>query len=202
MMGLPSKKLPRAILFLGLNVAILVLLLLFVVVPLLSHFDSRNDEIRENAAQLAHFHRIIHGARALEQAGAQNTQAFLTGSEERVLSADLQASLQALAVAKGVRVLGLRGLQSRRIAQMPTVAVGMDVEGVLGAVRDVIGAIEDQSPFLFITEAALRPIAEGDGNAIRAQLRVDGVVHELRATPPGRSEPRRVPELAGIGAEQ
>ncbi len=195
-----SSKVLRSVVFLGASGAVVLLFALLVVLPLLSHFQSRSEEISENAVQLAHFRNISRQARAIEQGSAPSIQPFLAGSEERVVSADLQAALQALATTKGLRVLGLRGLQSGQISQLRTVAVGLDMEGSLGALREVISAIEAQTPFLFITDASLRTLVAGDDSVIRAELKVEGMVREFRGNgfaPSIATERQLVPEVLG-----
>lgn len=197
-----GKKKRRTGIFLALNMAAALLMLALIVAPLASHFSSRSDYIRESAEQLAHFQRIISGAQALDQSSSRSVQPFLIGSEERVLSADLQASLQAAASAKGVRVLGLRGLQSGRLAQLRTVTVSMELEGDIGALRDLAASIEDQSPFLFITEADLRSVADGDGSIIRAEFRIEGAVQASSGNPPSMKDDQRSAEAVDGGAQQ
>ncbi|HXH44057.1 MAG TPA: type II secretion system protein GspM [Bradyrhizobium sp.] len=188
--------------FLAFNAVGLVLLVLLFVGPVLSHFLARNDEIQDSVAQLAYLQRITRGAQVMEQRGVQNTQPFMVGDEERVMSADLQARLQAMAVARGAHVLGLRGLQGGRIAQSRTVAVGLQFEGSLGVVRDVVAEIENQSPFLFVTDASLRPTSDGDAAILRAEFKVEGVMQDLRGKPPGMKEDHRAADLAGTRTGQ
>lgn len=180
MMGSLSKRVPRAAIFLGANCAGVVLSIALLVEPLMSHFSSRGDDIRENAAQLAYYRHIVKTAQIMEQSSSQNSQPFLVGGEDRVISADLQAHLQTVAIAKGARILGLRGLQSGRLGQLRTVAVGLELEGSTSVLRDLMAEIEAQSPFLFVTEASLRAVADGDGNMLRAELRVEGAVRGTR----------------------
>lgn len=188
--------------FLAFNAVGLVLLLLLFVGPVLSHFSTRNDEIQDSLVQLAYLQRITGEAQVMEKRGVQSTQPFMVGDEERVISADLQARLQAMATAKGAHVLGLRGLQGGRIAQSRTVAVGLQFEGSLGIVRDVIAEIEDQSPFLFITDASLRPASDGDAAMLRAEFKVEGVMQEFRGKPPGMKEDRTAADLTGARTRQ
>ena len=188
--------------FLAFNVAGLMLLVLLFVGPVLSHFSNRNDEIQDTVAQLVHLQRVTRGAQVMEQRGVQGTQPFMVGDEERLVSADLQARLQAMAAAKGAHVLALRGLQGGRVAQSRTVAVGLQFEGSLGIVRDVIADIEGQSPFLFITDASLRPASDGDGGMLRAELKVEGVMQDPRGKPPGMKEDQRAADLAGTRTVQ
>jgi general secretion pathway protein M len=112
---------------------------------------------------------------------------FLPGSEERVVSADLQASLKAMATTAGLRILGIRGIQAGRSQQLRMVAASMELEGRLAAVQDVILAIEIQMPFLFVTAASLRSVADGDDGIIRAELKVQGAIRD-NASPSSAAE--------------
>jgi general secretion pathway protein M len=177
-MELASNKMPRGALFIAFNAFALVFSTLFVVAPLISHFVGRSEDIAENSAQLAHFQSIIRNSNILVGKSPQGADPFLPGNEERIVSADLQANLKAVGTAAGVRVLGIRGLEAKRFQQMRMVTVGMDLEGSLSAIRDVIQTIENQTPALFVTEASLQSATEGDDGVIRAEIRVRGAMRE------------------------
>jgi hypothetical protein len=175
----------RRLLFFGLN-AVLLLASFFVIVgPLMSHFAERSDDISENAAQLAQFHRLMAEAGRLAQTASRGADPYLAGAEERVASADLQAHLQSLAAGKGATILALRSLRGRPQAQWRSVAVGLEVEGAPSALRELISAIEGQTPFLFITEITLRTLADGDDGQLRANLTVEGALRDGDSGPAG-----------------
>ena len=109
---------------------------------------------------------------------SQASDLFLPGSEERVVSADLQASLKALGTNAGVNLLGIRGLPGGRYQQLRMVAVGVELEGSLPAVRDMILAIESRTPFLFVTTVSFRSVNEGEDGPIRAELKVLGAMRD------------------------
>ena len=187
MIDLISKRMPRGALFLAFNTSAVLLLVLFVFAPLLSHFASRSEDISENAAQLSHFQAIARNAKTLMKKTPQTGDPFLPGNEERVVSADLQASLKAIATTAGVHLLGIRGVQGGRSQQLRMVAASMELEGPVPAVRDVILAIENQMPFLFVTAASLRSVADGDDGLIRAELKVQGAMRD-GGSPPSAAE--------------
>jgi hypothetical protein len=54
----------------------------------------------------------------------------------------------------------------------------MELEGPAPAVRDLILAIENQMPFLFVATASLRSVADGDDALIRAELKVQGAMRD------------------------
>jgi general secretion pathway protein M len=58
------------------------------------------------------------------------------------------------------------------------VAVNVELEGSLPAVRDMIVAIENQTPFLFVTAVSLRSVSDGEDGPIRAELKVLGAMRD------------------------
>lgn len=182
-----GKAMPRGAMFLAFNAVVVLFLTLFVVAPILAHFNSRGDDIAESAAQLAHFKNIAANAKSLMKSSAQAGDPFLPGNEERVASADLQASLKAVAAAANVRFLGVHGLPPGRSPQLREVVVGIELEGPPAAIRNVILAIENHMPLLFVTAAKLRSLSDGDDGLIRAELKVQGAMRE-RALPSSAAE--------------
>jgi hypothetical protein len=81
-----------------------------------------------------------------------------------------------MAANAGVNLLAIRGLQGGQSQPLQMVAVGVEIEGPLRAIRDMISAIENQTPLLFVTSATFRSLADGDDGAIRAELRVQGAI--------------------------
>jgi general secretion pathway protein M len=177
-------------LFAAFNGVVFILVVALVLAPLLSHFSERSDEMAENAAQLAHFESILRQAKATAgQSGSAN--AFLPASEERVVSADLQASIKTIANNAGVNLLGIRGLPSSRLAQLRMISVGVEMEGSMTAVRDMMRNIESQVPVLFVVSASLRgSAAAGDDGPIRAELTVQGAMRERAAQDQGEGMPQ------------
>ena len=171
-----NLKLARGTPFLAFNAAALLFVVLFVLAPIMGHFADRAEEISDNAAQLAHFRNAARVAG--KSAGGTGTSGdpFLPGNEERVASADLQASLKSMAANAGVNLLSIRGVQGGRTQPLHMVAVSVELEGPLRAIRDMILAIEKQTPLLFVSTAAFRSLVDGDDGAIRAELRVQGAI--------------------------
>jgi hypothetical protein len=167
--------------FLAFNMAAMLFVVVFLLAPVLSHFSGRGEEISENAAQLAHFRKIARGVTVLTNKSPQGGDPFLPGSEERLVSADMQANLKTIATAAGVNLLGIRGLPGIRSPQIRMVAVSVEMEGSLQAVRDVIAAIENQTPFLFVAGAFFRSVTDGEDGPIRAELKVQGAIRDTGA---------------------
>lgn len=182
-----GKMLPRSAMFLAFNALVTLFLALFVVTPILAHFSGRGEEIAQSAAQLAHFKNIAASAKSLMKLPTRAGDPFLPGNEERVASADLQASLKAIAAAANVRFLGISGLPPGRSSRIREVVVGVELEGAPVAIRSAILAIENQMPLLFVTAARLRSLSDGDDGLIRAELKVQGAMRE-RAFPSSTGE--------------
>jgi general secretion pathway protein M len=186
MIGLVAGKLPRGTLFLAFNMVALLFVVIVLLAPVLAHFTSRGEDISESAAQLAHFRKIARGATVHANKSVKDGDVFLPGGEERVVSADLQANLKAIATGAGVSLLGIRGLQGSRSQHMRMVAVSVEMEGSLSAVRDMIAAIENQTPLLFVTAASFRGVTDGEDGPIRAELKVQGAMRDTGG--PGMTE--------------
>jgi general secretion pathway protein M len=182
-----AKAIPRRTLFLAFNAATALFLAFFVAAPILSHFTSRAEDIAESAAQLSHFQSIAINAKNLTKTSAQAGDPFLPGNEERVVSADLQASLKGIVATADVRFLGIRALPPVRSQQLRLVAVSMELEGPLAAIRSVILAIENQMPFLFVSAASLRSVSDGEDGLIRAEFKVQGAMRD-KAPPSSAAE--------------
>lgn len=180
------KRIPRGTPFLAFNILVMLFIVIFLLTPMFSHFASRSEEISESAAQLAHFRKLARSASIPTNRSSASEDPFLPGTEERVVSADLQAGLKGIAANAGVNLLGIRGLQGSRYQQLRMVAVSVELEGPLTAVRDMIVAIESQTPFLFVTSASFRSVSEGDDGPIRAELKVQGAMRDGR--PSGATE--------------
>ncbi|WOH53708.1 type II secretion system protein GspM [Bradyrhizobium sp. sBnM-33] len=172
------EKMPRRAAFLAFNIVLVLFIVMFLLAPVLTHFVSRSEEISESAAQLAHFRKIMRSASTPANKSSQDGDPFLAGTEERIVSADLQASLKAIATNAGVNLLAIRGLQGSRSQQLRMVAVSVELEGSMSALRNMVVAIENQTPFLFVAAASVRSVSEGDDGPIRAELKVQGAMRD------------------------
>jgi hypothetical protein len=175
----------RRLIFFGLNGAIALAVCFAILEPIASHFVERNDDILDSAAQLAQIRRVADEAAKLAKTSTSGVDPYLPAAEERVASADLQANLQTLAGAKGLAVQAVRGLPGRQAAQWRGVPVGLEVEGAAVAVRELVAAIETQTPFLFITDLSLRTLADGDDGRMRMSLTVEGALRSPTVPPTG-----------------
>jgi hypothetical protein len=181
------KVAPRSAMFLAFNGLVALFLTFFVATPMLGHFTGRSEDIAQSAAQLAHFKNIAANASSMMKSPTRAGDPFLAGNEERVASADLQASLKAIAAAANVRFLSANGVPPGRSQQMREVVVAVELEGTPATIRSAMLAIENHMPLLFVTAARLRSLSDGDDGLIRAELKVQGAMRE-RAVPSSAAE--------------
>ncbi|WP_161856100.1 type II secretion system protein GspM [Bradyrhizobium sp. CCBAU 051011] len=173
--------------FLAFNAAAILFTAIFIFAPIMGHFAARGEEISDHAAQLAHFQNVTRAAKKSAVSVGRTGDPFLPGNEERVASADLQASLKSMAANAGVNLLAIRGLQGGRSQSLPMIAVSVELEGPLKAVRDMIFTIENQTPLLFVSSASFRSLADGEDGPIRAELRVQGAIRDGPQPPVDRA---------------
>jgi general secretion pathway protein M len=176
MIDLVIKRMPRSFPFHAFNACVALTIVFFIGAPILSHFADRSESISESMADLAHVQSIKRTEKTLMES-ALSGDPFLAGSEERVVSADLQANLKAVASNSGVKFLGIRGLPVVRLQQLRMVAVALDIEGSVHSVENVIRSIERQTPYLFVTSAVLRRGTDAE-EVIRAELKVQGAIRD------------------------
>jgi general secretion pathway protein M len=167
-------------LFFAFNASVLLFLGLCILAPLVRHFINSSEDISESVARLSHYQALARDAEALMKNSPQSGDPFFPGTEARVISADMQANLKAIASTAGLRLLGIRGLPDSQSQQLHMVTVSMELEGTLPSIRNVIMAIEDQVPFLLVTEASLRSAVVGDNGLLRAELTVQGAMRVNR----------------------
>ena len=173
-----NLKLARGTPFLAFNAVAILFVIIFFLAPILAHFVARGEDISESAAQLAHFQNVTRTAKKSAGSVGRSGDPFLPGHEERVASADLQASLKSVAANAGVNLLAIRGLQNGRSQPLHMITVNVELEGPLKAIRDMIFTIENQTPVLFVSTASFRSLADGEDGPIRAELRVQGAIRD------------------------
>lgn len=177
MVELASRKLPRGTLFIAFNAAVMILFIAFVLGPVFAHFADRSEEISEGVVQLAALRRAIDIAKSSATRSSPATDPFLPGNEDRVVSADLQATLKSVASNAGLAVLSLRSTQPSRGQHLTMIAVEVELEGSMSGLRQMLAAIERQTPFLFVTAATFRSVTQGDDGIMRADMKVQGAMH-------------------------
>ncbi|QND70460.1 type II secretion system protein GspM [Tardiphaga robiniae] len=168
----------RRLRFVCINLAMLAVVALLVVAPLVSKAVEQGEAIADRADQLARLTAIAGNASPMRNNAFKIDEIYLSGSEERLASADLQANLKAVASAAGLRFLSVRAVTPGRPLGARMVAVGLDLEGSAGALRDAFKNIETARPILFVTSLVLRPAPGTADGVMRAELTVQGAMRD------------------------
>jgi hypothetical protein len=179
------KRLSRAG-FLFFNAAIAAAVVVFLVFPLWARLSARQGAISEQYAQLDHFRKFSEGSR---HAGAAFRKTpLLPDGEERVVSADLQASLKELINNAGARSLVIRGLPTQNQQGRRLINIGAEVEGSLRSIRDLLQSIASERPALFIAAITIRKVSNDDQDNVRAEFTLSGALRDRSTDPEGASK--------------
>ena len=177
----------RRTIFLFVNAALALPLVVFVVLPLHGFFSDRDEQIAERRAVLARL-TAIAAQEANVQAIASDTNAqirgdeFLSGPNENVISADLQTRLKAMTEAAGARSRAVQALPAKSSEQIKYSGSRIEMFGTIQSVQRAVYAIETAKPYLFITGAVIKPLpaANRPGTSeepnIQAQLDIAGAI--------------------------
>lgn len=168
----------RRLRFVFVNLAALALVIMLGIVPLVSAVVDGADEIAERIDLLARLRSIAGNAADLSKDAVKTNDLYLSGGEERLASADLQASLKAVAGASGLRFLSVRAVAPGRQWEAHMVAVSLELEGSPDALRDAFNTIEAARPMLFVTALLLRPAPGAVDEMLRAELTVQGAMRD------------------------
>jgi Type II secretion system (T2SS), protein M subtype b len=167
----------RRLRFAALNLAGLLLVVAIMIIPFVSHIASEYDDISASAEQLARLKVLIRPAGVVGEISGQLDGAFFASSEERLASADLHATLKAFSQERGLQLLGLRSVTPRQPIASRVIAVGVELEGSPGGLRDTLQRIEAARPMLVVTALVLRPSSAGDNVPLRAEFTIQGALH-------------------------
>lgn len=174
-----AARIPRRALFLALNAAAALVIILFVIVPLAAGFSERSDRIAEAKEQLG---RILALQRSNGPSPQQN-EVLLQGSDEGAVSAALQADLKSTVAAAGARFLAVRSLEPVRLGDGKLVSVGLELEGSIYALREIFRGLENHVPALLIKSASLHAVSAEQDAAIHADIVVQGLMRNAAAEP-------------------
>jgi hypothetical protein len=182
-----DSRFRRRAIFVLVNAAICVVLLVVVVMPIHAFFVDRDSLIAEKKAVLA---RLL--AIAAQEANVQSIESdtnaqmrggeFLSGPNENVISADLQTRLKGMTESAGARSRAAQALPLKTSDQLKYIGSRVEIFGSLQSIQRAVYAIENTKPYLFVMGATLRmvPAMNRPGVAeepnIEAQLDIFGVV--------------------------
>jgi len=186
-----ARRRARIALFAGCNLAIALALWSAVVGPALNRLASQNARIRSDELILANLRAIAASApRVAEFASRLAKQAaggeFLSGANEGVVDAALQARLKSLADRAHARVRSLQSLTQRTLEGQTYSGARIELSGAPKAVLATVYHIENSHPLLFVTAAIVRAKnsgrrSPGEAPKLEAQFDVYGAWRERAA---------------------
>jgi general secretion pathway protein M len=163
----------RALFVLG-NLAVGAVIVLGLVMPTRGFFADRDDRIAGQLKVLARLSAIAAQATNV-QSIVSDTSAHMRGGEllagtnENVISADLQTRLKAMTEAAGTRSRAVQSLPLRTSDKIKYSGSRIEIFGSLQSIHRAIYAIESAKPYLFITGAAIKVTAPAGGQGIPAE---------------------------------
>jgi hypothetical protein len=167
----------------------LLLLAAGTLVPIYQLLADRDTQIAEKQALLARFQVMAAREADIQAAGQPEGQPahveFLSGPNENVVSADLQARLKAIADRSRVKIRSIQSQPAKTSGTLLYVCAQLTIYGTLQHTQSAIYEIESSKPILFITNATIRLVASGasvntpDEPTIEARLDVAGALPEL-----------------------
>ncbi len=128
-----------------------------VILPAYQRYAEVGREIDDVRHQLGRVEAILASANAVAPEVASDTAGQgWRGQSRSIVAAQVQEFLQARARAYNVTVISVSPMNPRSIQPFEALGLRVECEGEIGAIRDLIGAIENAEPYLFILGADLR----------------------------------------------
>ena len=157
MNDLAMRALPLAgrVAAIGLLVAGLWGLGTLVAVPAYERYRALGEDILVAREQLGRVDAVLGSSLTPPSAQDSSAQSW-RGQSRSIVAAKVQAFLQDHARRNGVTVISISPLETRPFDRFETIGLRVECEGEIGAVRDLIGALENAEPFLFIMGTDLR----------------------------------------------
>ena len=123
--------------------------------PAYRNYRELGDELRDVRMQMGRVEAILSSSSQVPVAGDSSGQGW-RGQSRSIVAAKVQEFLQGEARNHGVSIISISPLQKRPFERFDAIGLRIECEGEIGAIRDLIGTMENAQPFLFITGADLR----------------------------------------------
>jgi general secretion pathway protein M len=160
-------------------VAILIIMVLLAyrlaVVPLVDRYQSRQAEITDMRTAIDRYQRLIAQAPALEAFDAQYRRQqplaplLLPGGNPALAGAALQQRLQDIAAGVDVRILSQRIRPPATDGEFERIGVEARLQSDVTGLRDLLLAIEQNTPFLFVDSLSIRSRAQRSRRGVTAR---------------------------------
>jgi len=184
----------RRALFVAGNVAACALIIFAIVLPIFAFFSDRDSRIADQRQLLARLTGIAAQA-AKVQVIVSDTKSrvprgeFLSGSDDNVISADLQTRLKAITESAGAHSRAVQALVPKVRDEVRYTGSRIEISGPLKSIYRAVYAIESAKPYLFVTAASIKMIGSENGRGnleeptLQAQLDVFGATRVEEHTP-------------------
>lgn len=146
---------------LGLLAGLIWATIALVALPAIEHYADGDEAILDARRQLGRIQSVFSGGQQVASAEPQDFEGqSWAGKSQSIIAAKLQEFLQTRARANDVGVISISPLQTRPFEKFKTIGLRIECEGEVAAIRDLIGELENNTPFIFIngTEMRRQPI--------------------------------------------
>jgi hypothetical protein len=148
----------RRAVFIAVTLAPIIVAFGMVIQPLRDHFAAQDTQIARQSQMLARLKAIAAYQPKLPNASTAPSAKgeYLTGPNEGVASASLQARLKIIAQSSGAQLRSIQALAPETDGALRLIGARLDLAGPLKAVHGAIFAIEESKPYFFVTDAAIK----------------------------------------------
>ena len=150
----------RPILFLGTNALVVALITFGFILPVRDILSDRDAEIADQRQTLARWKAIAAQHATVTELATQiggDQGEFLSGKNEGVIQAELQARLKAMVEKAGARLRSIRGVQPHADGSIRYIGARLELQGTLPSIYRAVQAVETAKPYLFVSSAVMRP---------------------------------------------
>jgi general secretion pathway protein M len=152
----------------GLALLALILVWLGVVAPLTGLYDSRGDEITALQLRAAREAALIEALPALKNEAnvvtRTPTRAVLTGNSDAIAGATLQELVQTMATNANAQLTSIETLPAEQVGTYRRIGVHVELSAQLAVVIQLLRAIEQSQPSMFIDDIRLTATPVGPQN--------------------------------------
>ena len=150
----------RPVLFLGVNALVVALITFGLVLPVRDLLADRDAQIVHQRETLVRWKAIAAQHTTVTELASQiggDEGEFLSGKNEGVIQAELQARLKAMVEKAGARLRSVRGVQPQMDGPIRYIGARLELQGTLPSIYRAVQAVETAKPYLFVSNAMMRP---------------------------------------------
>jgi general secretion pathway protein M len=158
-----DNRFRRRGIFLLVNLAACVLAFTLVVDPIRALFSERENYLVGQRKTLARLQAVTAQFENVRSAGTDTDNQirggeFLVGSNENVISADLQTRLKAIVETGGAKARAVQALPTKTSDGIRYVGARIEIAGAIQSIYRATYDLESAKPYLFISGATIKPV--------------------------------------------